>query len=457
MREHKWHLRAYCLQSKLVLAVTAALILLPALFFLLYELRLPQWQTLTLGEKVQGALFQAVTPRTAGYNTLDLSQLSEPSRLLITLLMLVGGSPGSTAGGFKVTTLAVFVLAARAVFRRRADLQCFGRRLPTETLRSAAAVLMMYLGLFLLGGMAICCVEDISLEAALFETASALGTVGLTLGVTPGLGGVSRLILIFLMYFGRVGGLTLIYAVLPDSGRPGAAAPGAGHCGLSGTLEKGRVRMKSVLLIGLGRFGRHMAAKLQELHHEVLAVDKNEERVNDALDLVTHAQIGDSTSEAFIASLGVRNFDLCVVAIGDDFQSSLETTALLKEQGARFVLSRAARDVHAKFLLRNGADDVVYPERETASWAAVRYSSDHIFDYIQLTPDHAIYETAVPPAWVGKTIGQLGVRQRHNINILAAKRGEELIPIPGGDYCFREGETMLVLGADRDVQKFLHF
>ena len=144
--------------------------------------------------------------------------------------------------------------------------------------------------------------------------------------------------------------------------------------------------MKSVLLIGLGRFGRHMAAKLQELHHEVLAVDKNEERVNDALDLVTHAQIGDSTSEAFIASLGVRNFDLCVVAIGDDFQSSLETTALLKEQGARFVLSRAARDVHAKFLLRNGADDVVYPERETASWAAVRYSSDHIFDYIQLTP-----------------------------------------------------------------------
>ena len=215
--------------------------------------------------------------------------------------------------------------------------------------------------------------------------------------------------------------------------------------------------MKSVLLIGLGRFGRHMAAKLQELHHEVLAVDKNEERVNEALDLVTHAQIGDSTSEAFIASLGARNFDLCVVAIGDDFQSSLETTALLKEQGARFVLSRAARDVHAKFLLRNGADDVVYPERETASWAAVRYSSDHIFDYIQLTPDHAIYETAVPPAWVGKTIGQLGVRQRHNINILAAKRGEELIPIPGGDYCFREGETMLVLGADRDVQKFLHF
>ena len=193
--------------------------------------------------------------------------------------------------------------------------------------------------------------------------------------------------------------------------------------------------VKSVLLIGLGRFGRHMAAKLQELHHEVLAVDKDEERVNDALPLVTHAQIGDSTSEAFIASLG----------------------ALLKEQGARYVLSRAARDVHAKFLLRNGADDVVYPERESASWAAVRYSSDHIFDYVQLTPDHSIYETAVPPAWIGKTIGQLGVRQRHNINILATKQGEELTPIPGGEYCFRGDETILILGDNRDVQKFLHF
>ena len=215
--------------------------------------------------------------------------------------------------------------------------------------------------------------------------------------------------------------------------------------------------MKSILLIGLGRFGRHMAQTFNDMNHDVLAVDINEDRVNEVLPLVTNAQIGDSTNEQFIASLGVRDFDLCVVAIGDNFQSSLETTALLKDYGARFVLARANRDVHAKFLLRNGADDVVYPERETASWAAVRYSSDHIFDYIQLTPDHAIYETAVPPAWVGKTIGQLGVRQRHNINILAAKRGEELIPIPGGDYCFREGETMLVLGADRDVQKFLHF
>ena len=137
--------------------------------------------------------------------------------------------------------------------------------------------------------------------------------------------------------------------------------------------------MKSVLLIGLGRFGRHMAQRLHDLHHEVLAVDLNEERVNAALPFVTNAQIGDGTNEQFVSSLGVRNFDLCVVTIGDNFQSSLETTALLKECGAPFVVARATRDVHAKFLLRNGADDVIYPEKQMGSWAAVRYTADHIF------------------------------------------------------------------------------
>ena len=127
--------------------------------------------------------------------------------------------------------------------------------------------------------------------------------------------------------------------------------------------------MKTVLLIGLGRFGRHMAQKLKELHHDVLAVDHNEQRVNNILPFVTNAVIGDSTDEQFISSLGVRNFDVCIVAIGDDFQSSLETTALLKDHGAKFVVARASREVHAKFLLRNGADDVVYPEMQMASWA----------------------------------------------------------------------------------------
>jgi len=214
--------------------------------------------------------------------------------------------------------------------------------------------------------------------------------------------------------------------------------------------------MKSILLIGLGRFGIHMAQKLHELHHEVLAVDSNEERVNNVMDFVTNAQIGDSTNEAFIASLGVRNFDVCVVAIGDNFQSSLETTALLKENGAPFVLARASREVHAKFLLTNGADDVIYPEKQTASWAAVRYSSDHVFDYIKLTPDHSIYETAVPESWVGRTVVQLAVRQKYRINILAIKRSGTLEPLPGPNHTFQSDETLLILGDDRDIQRFLH-
>jgi len=214
--------------------------------------------------------------------------------------------------------------------------------------------------------------------------------------------------------------------------------------------------MKSVLLIGLGRFGRHMARKLQDLNHEVLAIDDSEERVNEALSIVTNAQIGDATNEEFIKSLGVRNFDLCVVAIGDDFQSSLETTALLKENGAKFVLARASREVHAKFLLRNGADDIVYPESQMAEWAAVRYSSDHIFDYIELTEDYSIFETAVPVSWVGKTVVELAVRQKYHINILATRRDGRVEPMPGPNHRFLLDETMFILGDNRDVQKFLN-
>lgn len=213
--------------------------------------------------------------------------------------------------------------------------------------------------------------------------------------------------------------------------------------------------MKSVLLIGLGRFGKHVALKLGELRHEVLAIDKNEERVNELLPHVTSAQIGDSTNEQFIASLGVRNFDLCIVAIGDNFQSSLETTSLLKDYGAPLVVARANRDVHAKFLLRNGADHVVYPERQVASWAAVRFSADNVFDYIQLTSNYSIYETPLPRSWVGKTIIDLRVRQAHKINILAVKYMGKLEPLPGPDHMFREDETLLVMGGNKDLAKFL--
>lgn len=213
--------------------------------------------------------------------------------------------------------------------------------------------------------------------------------------------------------------------------------------------------MKSILLIGLGRFGKHMAQKLNELNNEVLAVDINEERVNEVLPFVTSAQIGDSTNEQFIASLGVRNFDLCVVAIGDNFQSSLETTSLLKECGAKFVLARASRDVHAKFLLRNGADKVVYAEKEMAIRMAVRYSSNSIFDYIELTPEYSIYEISVPTSWVGKTIIQTAVRTKYHISILATKQDGEILPLPKPDYEFKGTETLIILGHHADVKKLV--
>lgn len=214
--------------------------------------------------------------------------------------------------------------------------------------------------------------------------------------------------------------------------------------------------MKSILIIGLGRFGKYMASKFYELKNEVMAVDKNEERVNEALLFVTSAQIGDSTNEQFIASLGVRNFDLCVVAIGDNFQNSLETAALLKDYGAKFVLARATCDVHAKFLLRNGADKVVYTEKEMAIRLAVKYSMDNIFDYIELTPEYSIYEVSVPPAWMGKSIIQLAIRTKYHISILATKKEQKIFPLPKADYVFNGSETLIIMGRHEDVRKLLN-
>ncbi len=213
--------------------------------------------------------------------------------------------------------------------------------------------------------------------------------------------------------------------------------------------------MKSILLIGLGRFGRHLAEKLTELKNEVLAVDIDESRVNAVLGFVTSGLIGDGTDEQFISSLGVRNFDLCVVAIGESFQGSLETTALLKDYGAKFVLARANRDVHAKFLLKNGADQVIYAEKEMAYRAAMRYSSDHIFDCIELTPEYAIYEISVPDAWVGKSIAQKGIRTKYHVSILATRHSGEITPMPKADYVFDGGETLIVLGQHDDVRKVI--
>lgn len=214
--------------------------------------------------------------------------------------------------------------------------------------------------------------------------------------------------------------------------------------------------MKSILLIGLGRFGKHIAMKLNELNHQVMAVDKQEERVNDILPYVTNAQIGDSTNEDFLKSLGVNNYDACIVAIGGDFQSSLETTSLLKELGGKLVVSRAAKDVQAKFLLRNGADEIVYPEKQIAYWTAIRYSSDHILDYIKIDEEHSIFEMMVPEDWVGKTIGELDVRKRYHINILAIKERGVMNAMITPDVRLMENETILMLGKTKEIYKKFH-
>ncbi len=211
--------------------------------------------------------------------------------------------------------------------------------------------------------------------------------------------------------------------------------------------------MKSILLIGLGRFGKHIALQLNQLGHQVMGVDHNEDRVNDAMDVVTNAQIGDSTNEEFLRSLGIDNYDVCIVAIGNDFQSSLETTSSLKELGAKFVVSRAERDGQAKFLLRNGADEVVYPEKQVARWAAIRYSSDHILDYIELDETHSIFEVSVPKAWIGLSIGQLDIRKKYNINIMAVKMNGKMTVSITPDTVLTEDKTMLVLGEHKALQK----
>lgn len=214
--------------------------------------------------------------------------------------------------------------------------------------------------------------------------------------------------------------------------------------------------MKTVLLIGLGRFGKHMAISLNNLNHQIMAVDISEERVNEVLPFVTRSQIGDSTNEEFLQSLGVSNYDMCIVAIGNNFQSSLETTSLLKDLGAKFVLARASRDVHKKFLLRNGADAVIYPERQVAGWAAIRYSSDNILDFIEINDNFAIFEVITPESWIGKTIAQIDAHKKYNINIMAVKFMGKPNLVVSPDTVIHEGETLLVLGEYKNIQKCFH-
>ena len=211
--------------------------------------------------------------------------------------------------------------------------------------------------------------------------------------------------------------------------------------------------MKSILLIGLGRFGRHIALKLNALNHQVMAIDHNEERVNALLPFVTNAQIGDSTNEEFLAALGVGNYDACIVAIGDNFQNSLETTYLLKELGARKIIARASKEMQEKFLLRNGADEVVYPEKQLAAWTAIRCSSEHILEYIELDDEYAIFEVEIPSDWSGKSILELDIRKKHGINILGVRTNGKLNMNITPNTVFGHGTSVLVLGHEKAVHK----
>ena len=212
--KNKHRITEYRMQSKVILSTTLVLICIPTIYFFVIE-----FTDLPLNERIFASVFQAITPRTAGFNTVDFGLLSEAGIGIIILLMLIGGSPGSTAGGMKTTTVSVLFANAKAVFRRKEETDLFGRRIANETIRTAATILILYVALFFCGGVLMSIAEGIPLLVCLFETASAIGTVGLTLGITPQLGFLSRILLIFLMFFGRVGGLTLIFATVSGTNK----------------------------------------------------------------------------------------------------------------------------------------------------------------------------------------------------------------------------------------------
>lgn len=210
--------------------------------------------------------------------------------------------------------------------------------------------------------------------------------------------------------------------------------------------------MKSILIIGLGRFGRHMAQKFIESGHEVMAVDISEERADAAVGIIPQILIGDATDERFMASLGVKNFDLAVVAISENFQQVLEITVLLEDLGCKYTVARATRDVHKKLLLRNGADYVVYAEREVAERLAIKFGADNIFDYVELTPEIGIYDMAIPRQWMGKSIKELSIRNKYQISIMAIKKNGQIFPLPQPNHVFSEGESMMVMGSAENVR-----
>ena len=213
--------------------------------------------------------------------------------------------------------------------------------------------------------------------------------------------------------------------------------------------------MKTVLIIGLGRFGRRLATRMAELGNEVMIVDRNEDAMQDLLPVAMMAKVGDCTKEEVLRSLGVGNFDICIVCIGSDFQNSLEITSLLKELGAKYVISKANRDIQAKFLLRNGADEVIYPERDVAERIAVKYGSNKVFDYIEMAEGYSILEIPPMHGWVGKSIGQLAIRSRYHVSILGIKVNGHLQFLPHPDRILEAEDHLMIVGMKKDIDRIL--
>ncbi len=210
--------------------------------------------------------------------------------------------------------------------------------------------------------------------------------------------------------------------------------------------------MKSVLIIGMGQFGRFLAEKFLALGNDIMIVDKKEAIIEEMAPRFTNAQIGDCTNEDVLKALGVSEFDTCFVAIEENFQSSLEITSLLHELGAKRVVSKSSRDIQAKFLLKNGADEVVYPDKDSAERLAVKYSANNVFDYIQLGQGYSIFELPIMKDWIGKSISTLDIRAKFKVNVLAIKQ-EGKINLPTPDYAFLKDDHIVVLGIDADVKR----
>ncbi len=211
--------------------------------------------------------------------------------------------------------------------------------------------------------------------------------------------------------------------------------------------------MKSILIIGMGAFGRHLAIKMSNLKNDVMIVDKDAAIIDEMSSIVTDAQIGDCTKEDVLRALGVNNFDICFVTIGDTFQSSLEITSLLKDLGAKYVISKASRDIQAKFLLRNGADEVVYPDKDMAEKLAIRCSSNNVLDFFSINNEYSIFELPIKENWAGSSIEEINVRKKYHINILLIKNGNSIMTLPKADYVFKDDDQIIAIGRSEEILK----